>query len=114
MDNIPWADVPAWALVGIVVLGLAQLSLQVLAVLSVLRTPEERLVTGRRWVWILVIVLGWIGLIAYFAVARRPLVQEDAAYTPSAPDPPPDAKAQRAADLLYGSSPDNKDRRPGR
>ncbi len=110
MGNIGWADLPPWLLVGIVVVGLAQLSLQVLALVNVFRTPEGRLVTGRRWVWVAVILFGWVGLIAYFAAGRRPMPQPDPVGTTSDPDAPPTAPTQRAVDVLYGSLPKNRDR----
>ncbi|MEW6216064.1 MAG: PLDc N-terminal domain-containing protein [Candidatus Bipolaricaulota bacterium] len=114
MGNIQWADLPLWALAGIVVLGLAQLSLQVFAVVNVFRTPEERLVTGRRWVWVLVIVLGWIGLIVYFTAARRPTVEQDPLHATPGSDGSASAKARQAADLLYGKPSTTNGRRDER
>ncbi len=109
MSTIGWADLPAWVLAGIVVLGLAQLSLQALALASVFRTPQERLVTGKRWVWILAIALGIVGAIAYFAAARRPALTEDPVQSVAEPSSL-DAQAQRAVDLLYGTSSEETDR----
>ena len=115
MGNVPWVDLPPWALAGIVVLGLIQLCLQVLALVNAFRTPEERLVTGRRWVWVLVIVVGQlVGTIIYFAAARTPVVQEDPIHSRSASDASARAEARKAADLLYDSSSEKEDRRKGR
>ena len=115
MGNVQWVDLPPWALAGIVVLGLVQLCLQVLALVNAFRTPEERLVTGRRWVWVVVIVVGQLmGTIIYLAAARKPVVQEDTIHSRSTSDASARAEAKKAADLLYGSSSETKDRRKGR
>ncbi|MGD9840566.1 MAG: hypothetical protein AB7U87_02510 [Candidatus Bipolaricaulis sp.] len=98
-------DLPAWALVAIGLLALVQLGLQAFALIIVLRTPPDRLLTGRRWVWIVVIALGLVGAIVCLAVARRPAPEPDSVNT--APDLDLD-KARRAADLLYGNPPDSQ------
>ncbi len=50
-----------------------ELALLVLALVDVLRRPDEAVTGGRRWVWILVIVLmQTLGPIIYFAAGRRP------------------------------------------
>ena len=41
-------DLPAWAIVAIGLLALVQLGLQAFALIIVLRTPPDRLLTGRR------------------------------------------------------------------
>ncbi len=115
MGNVQWVDLPPWALAGIVVLGLAQLSLQVLALVTLFRTPEERLVGGRRWVWIVAIVFGqFVGPIVFFSAARKPPVQEDPLQDSSDSDAPAQAKARQAADLLYGNSSRTKGHRDER
>ncbi len=103
-----WGDLPAWAIVAIAFLALVQVGLQALALLIALRTPPDRLLTGRRWVWIVVIALGLVGAIVFLAAARKPAPAPDPVNT--APDLDRD-RARRAADLLYGSPPDsNQDR----
>ncbi|GAB4306821.1 MAG: hypothetical protein Kow0097_06560 [Candidatus Bipolaricaulota bacterium] len=110
MGNVAWADLPALALGAIVALGVVQLSLQVLALVTVFRTPEERLVTGRRWVWVAVVALGQlVGAIVFLAAARKPTPAPDPVST--APDAERDG-ARRAADLLYGDrSPEERRRK---
>jgi hypothetical protein len=113
MGNIGGAISSAVVLGFIVVLGLTQLTLQILALVSLFRTPQERLVTGRRWVWLLVIAVGVVGAVVYFAAARRPALADDPLGT-TGEGQSPDTKAHRAADLLYGDPADRKDRGEGR
>jgi hypothetical protein len=89
---------------GVVAIGglvLVQLALMIAALVSVIRTPAERL-RAPKWLWVLVIVFGeLIGPIVYFAVARKPEAV-DVAHSDSP------AQAERAAgvaDLLYGEEP---------
>lgn len=115
MSNVGWADLPPWALAVLGVLGLVQISLQILALVSAFRTPEERLATGKRWVWIVIVVFGQlVGAIVYFAAARRPPVQQDPLSGRPGSDASARAKAQQAADLLYGTPSDAKERRDRR
>lgn len=108
MGNGAWADLPGWTLIAIAVLGVAQVSLQVVALVIAFRTPEERLTGGRRWVWILVVVLGQLlGAILFFAAARRPVPSDDPLRREDNASSV-DAKARRAADVLYGDSSDRK------
>ncbi|QAA76061.1 MAG: hypothetical protein BIP78_0295 [Candidatus Bipolaricaulis sibiricus] len=105
MGNTAWADLPTWALVAVVVLGGVQLSLQVSALVILFRTPDERLVTGRRWVWVAVVVFGQlVGAIAFLAAGRRPVTEQDPLHSAPQPGDVTRAQARRAADLLYGDS----------
>lgn len=106
--NVTVADLPLGGLVGIGVLGLVQVSLQVLALLTAFRTPEERLAGGKRWIWILIVVFGQLlGAILFLAVARRPAPDEDPLRREDTASSV-DARARRAADVLYGDSSDKK------
>ena len=110
------------ALLGLVLL--VQVALLVAALVDLLRRPDEAVTGGRRWVWILVVVLlQAVGPLAYFAAGRRPRPVEDPvvrvagppahgeprpAGPPSADRPPlPGAAAGSqvggVVDLLYGS-----------
>ena len=79
-----------------------QLALQVSALVSLARTPESRVALGgRKWLWVLIIVLGEIlGPIVYFAGGRLPAYAEDRPSTV-----PASGRAQAAADTLYGAGP---------
>lgn len=87
-----------------------ELALLVLALVDVLRRPDEAVTGGRRWVWILLIVLmQTLGPIIYFAAGRRPRPVTDpgrdggtsAGGAPSADARPAD-RVGRTVDVLYG------------
>jgi hypothetical protein len=89
---------PTAALVAIGVLIVVQLSLQVFAIVDVVRHQAERL-TLPKWGWVAIIVLGEIlGPIIYFVAGRKPApVAEIASPVPAA------SRAETAADALYGA-----------
>lgn len=100
--NIAFSDLPIWAIVAVVALGAIQLTLQIIAILHVLRTPPERLRTGRAWVWILVIAVGMLGVAVYFAAGREPATVTDPAREK---DPGVSSSGgTSAADVLYGEA----------
>ncbi len=92
------SDLPTPAIAAIGALVVVQLSLQVWGLVDLAR--RKRVLGGRKWVWLLVILLGEIaGVVVYLAVGRN--------VPPEAPDPlasaPRDAtRAERAVDVLYG------------
>ncbi len=89
------------ALLGVVML--AQVALLVAALVDLLRRPDEAVTGGRRWVWILVVVLlQTVGPIVYFAAGRRPRPVDDPGGAPA----PVEAPAGRVVDLLYGPADD--------
>lgn len=87
------------ALVGIGLLILVQLTLQVIAVVGLVRTPAERVsLGGRKWLWALIIILGEIvGPILWFVAGRTAAPVDDSAVRPS------EGQARSAADALYGT-----------
>jgi len=86
-------------LAGVGGLVLVQLGLQVAALVSLVRTPGERLTLGgRKWAWALIIVLGEIiGAILYFVAARKPALVAEKPHSAATAD-----RARSAADALYG------------
>ncbi|MBN2205369.1 MAG: PLDc_N domain-containing protein [Thermoleophilia bacterium] len=94
------------ALLGVVVL--VQLALLAAALVDLLRRPDEAVTGGRRWVWIIVVVLlQTIGPIVYFAAGRRPRpVDDPAGAGPATGGAPAEGPAARVADLLYGPAGD--------
>jgi hypothetical protein len=109
--NIAFSDLPIWAIVAVVVIGAIQLTLQIVAILHVLRTPPERLRTGRPWVWILVIAAGIVGVAIYFAVSREQAAVHDPA---RAKDPAASSSGgTAAADVLYGEAKESTRREDG-
>jgi hypothetical protein len=96
---------PTAALVAIVVLVVVQLSLQVFAIVDLVRRQAERL-TLPKWGWVAIIVLGEIlGPIIYLVAGRKPAAAVDVA-----PQGSTAARAANAADALYGA-PKDADRR---
>ena len=93
---------PPAVLVAITVLVAVQFIAQVAALVSVVRTPQSRIsLGGRKWIWILIIVLGEIlGPIVYSAAGRLPVPADDRPVTARA-----EGRAAAAADTLYGAAP---------
>ena len=84
-------------LVALGVLVIAQLTLMVLALVSLVRRSPAAL-RGPKWLWALVIIFGEIvGPIVYFAVARAP-EHVDVATSAAVPR----RQADSVADMLYG------------
>lgn len=109
--NFAFSELPVWAIVAVVVIGAIQLTLQIVAIIHVLRTPPERLRTGRPWVWILVIATGILGVVVYFAVSREPAAVHDPARTK---DPAASSSGgTAAADVLYGEANESARREDG-
>jgi hypothetical protein len=87
-----------------------ELALLVIALVDVLRRPDEAVTGGRRWVWILVIVLvQTLGPIVYFAAGRRPQPATDPsrdgpldAGAAAGADSRPVDRVGRTVDVLYG------------
>ncbi|MBN1192087.1 MAG: PLDc_N domain-containing protein [Coriobacteriia bacterium] len=103
-SNVPLSEMPGWVLALVGVLVVLQLSLQVYAFVRLLKTPEERLVLGKKWPWILIILFGEIlGAIVFLAAGRKPASANDP--LASADGPAPGERAARAADVLYGEQP---------
>lgn len=96
------ANVSTTALVAIGALALVQIVLQVVALVQLSRTPAERVtLSGRRWLWVLIIVFGeLIGAIVWFAAGRKPTGATDSGLAPEA------SARDSAIDTLYGGGDD--------
>ncbi len=70
MAHQSWSELTERQRRGITAAGIAQVVLFLAAVLSIRRTPAER-VRGRKGAWYALAFLNWIGPIAWFAVGRR-------------------------------------------
>lgn len=121
------AGASAAAVIILVVIVVVEIVLMSVALVDLYRRPAPRITGGGKLIWLLVIVLlGIIGPIAYFAAGRkgidvpedqdasRPAIADrravDAAATGSAPadgTPPAGDRARRAAEVLYGPGPDD-------
>lgn len=92
-------QLPVWALATVGVLVLLQLSLQVAALVQAARTPADRVTLGgRKWLWIVIIVLGeMLGPILWFLLGRSKDVTVDVAAGQDK------ERTREVADALYGS-----------
>lgn len=106
-------EVPAWPLWLLIALGVAvvvQIAVEVYALVRLLKTPDEQLVFGKKWPWVLIILfINLVGAIVFLAAGRQPARAVDplaagAAGTPTGAPAVGDrvGAAERAADVLYG------------
>ncbi len=94
---------PTWLLALFACLVLVQITLEIWALLDLIRRPADQVVFHNKWVWAAIILLvNLIGAIVYFAVGRVPQTAE----TPAAEAPASD-RAHAAADVLYGKGVEN-------
>lgn len=100
MDEL--LGLPAWQLATLGALAVVQIALEVYALVVLFRTPAERVVTGKRWVWVLVILLiNLAGALVFLFAGRKPAPAAEPA-GPEAGSESAVARAARAADVLYG------------
>ncbi|MGH7713336.1 MAG: PLD nuclease N-terminal domain-containing protein [Gemmatimonadaceae bacterium] len=87
---------PTPVLVALIALGVVQLTLQIVALVDLAR--RQIVAGGRKWVWVVVTVLGGlIGALAYLAVGRT--APRFGADEPQAGN---EGARRRALDTLYG------------
>lgn len=100
--NTDLSTLPVGVVAVLVVLVVAQLSLDVIALVDLYRRPTARVVSGNKWVWLAVILLvNLLGPILYLLVGRTKTV---AAVAPSTSRPVP---TESIADALYGPRDDD-------
>lgn len=90
---------PVWFVYVLGALVLFDLSMRVVALVQLLKTPSERVsMGGHRWIWALVILLlNWIGWILWFAMGRTAAAAPEAAAAST-------TDMRSAADRLYADS----------
>jgi hypothetical protein len=100
--NIPLDGLPVWVLVAGGLLVVIQLTVEVWALVDMLRRPSDQLTLGgRKWLWAIIIVfINFIGAIIYFAAGRKPAAAVDLASAA-----PVAQRADAAVDALYGPEP---------
>ena len=94
------AHLSAGLLAALALLGVANLGLMVMALVSLFSRSIESVRFGRRWPWaVLVVLVSWIGPLLYLAVGRidAPLPDDT-----GAGEVPAAERARRAVELLYG------------
>ncbi len=102
--QVSWGEIPGWLQIVVIVFVAVQLCVELYALVVMLRTPDERLVLGKKWPWILIIVfVNFIGAIVFLAAGRKPAPAVDPLIEARSAAAPPAGRAERAADVLYGS-----------
>jgi ABC-2 type transport system ATP-binding protein len=99
-------NLPASVVVVLIVLSVAQIALQIAALIDLAR--REQVAFNRKWIWVLIIlfVSTGIGAILYFAVGRQVQTIIEESET-GADQPDVQDRARRAVDLLYGREGDS-------
>ena len=93
------STLPVGAIIALAVLGVAQLTLDVIALVSLYKRPIDQVALGNKWVWVAIIALvSMLGPILYLVASRWPAQVADAAGR----TPPPSARPDAIADALYG------------
>ena len=97
------AAIPSWILVILGVLAVAEITLDVVALVDLFRRPVSRVALGNKWVWVVIIILiNLVGAILYLAIGRKPAPITE----PSAPTTTRRGNPESVADALYGSRDD--------
>jgi hypothetical protein len=100
------ATLPVWLLVVLGVIALAEIALDVIALVDLYRRPVAQVTFGNKWVWvILIILINLIGSILYLAIGRHRPPQADAGAQPTGRRADPAS----VADALYGPRDDTKE-----
>lgn len=96
----PVTEIPQNLILPLVALAAVQLIVEIVALIKLFRTPDERLVFGKKWPWVLIILfVNMVGAIVFLAAGRKPALASDPLAQQSAPN---GERAARAADVLYG------------
>ncbi len=99
-------SLPTPVLVALGALAAVQIGVEVWALVVLVRTPAERLVFGRKWPWVLIILLvNLVGAIVFLAAGRIQSAVRDP-LAPEAGAAEAAGRAERAVEALYGSSSD--------
>ena len=97
--NVPLDSLPTGVLIGIGVLVVVQLAVEIYALIQLFKTPDDRLMFGAKWPWVLIILfINLVGGIVFLVAGRKPAPAEE----PQQPARPATDRAERAADVLYG------------
>lgn len=66
-----WKDLPSGAKRGIGIAASLQLALFASALVDLIRRPSSQVRGGRKWAWLPVLFVNFVGPIAYLTVGRR-------------------------------------------
>lgn len=98
--NVPLDSLPPAVLAALAALVVVQIGLEAYALVRLFKTPDDRLVLGKKWPWVVIILfVNLIGAVIFLVAGRTPAPAEE----PRAGDGRPVTdRAARAADVLYG------------
>jgi len=97
--DVSLSAVPVWGLVALAVLLVAEITLDVIALVDLYRRPAGQVIFSNKWIWLAIILLvNTVGAIIYLLAARKPPVLTDDAV----PVKPKSVGSDDIADLLYG------------
>jgi hypothetical protein len=97
--NTDLSTLPVGLLIGLGVLLVIQITLDVIALVSLYRRPLSSVTLGNKWVWVAIIVLvNMVGPVLYFVLGRKAETPADS----FAPASERDISAEGIANSLYG------------
>lgn len=103
--DVSLSALPVWGLVALAILVVAEIILDVIALVDLYRRPVDQVVFDNKWIWLAIILLvNTVGAIIYLVVARKPAVLTDDA----APAKPRSIGSDDIADILYGPRDDTE------
>ncbi|HEY4151761.1 MAG TPA: PLD nuclease N-terminal domain-containing protein [Pseudolysinimonas sp.] len=92
------ATLPSWTLIALGAVLVAEIVLDVVALVDLYRRPIDRVALGNKWAWVAIIVLvNLLGPILYFIVGRRPAAANESSSAPVSAE-----QRGSIADALYG------------
>lgn len=98
------ADFPIGIIVVLVIVGLVQLALDVVALVDLVRRPVDRVAMGNKWIWVAIILLvNLLGAILYLVAGRKPAAGAEV----PPPSTPSASRTENIADSLYGRRDDS-------
>jgi len=102
--NPDLSTLPAGILVVIGIVAVIEITLDVIALVSLYRRPVSEVVFGNKWVWVAIILLvNLVGPVLYFVIGRKTDVPEEQ----PVPTRPSDTTTDSIADSLYGRRDDS-------
>jgi hypothetical protein len=97
--DLSLSALPVWALVALALLVVAEIILDVIALVDLYRRPVDQVIFANKWIWLAIILaVNTVGAIIYLLAARKPPVFTD----DSAPAKPKSVGSDDIADILYG------------
>ena len=106
-SNIPLSEMPGWTLALLGVLVVVQIGVEIYAIVKLLKTPDDRLVFGKKWPWLLIILfVNLVGALVFIAAGRKPAEAVDPLAASVSDAPAAGDRAARAVDVLYGAKDD--------